>query len=131
MFAIEVQKIFTASHALRLPEGGAEPVHAHDFHVSVRIVAERLDALQTVVDFHAVERFLAGIVGSWQNHNLNEIEPFATTINPSAERIAERIGKLLLAPLQSLEGEGDRGLRLVEVRVTEAPGCVGIWLAGS
>jgi 6-pyruvoyltetrahydropterin/6-carboxytetrahydropterin synthase len=129
MFAIEVQKTFTASHALRLPEGGAEPGHAHDFQVTVRIVAAHLDALQTVVDFHAVEKFVTGIVAPWQGRSLNDIEPFARTVNPSAERIAERIGKLLLAPLQSLEGEGDRGLRLVEVRVTEAPGCVGVWLA--
>ena len=127
MFTIEVQTSFTASHALHLPEGGTEPRHSHDFLVTARIAAQHLDALQTVVDFHAVERFLAGIVAPWQNRHLNDFEPFASTANPSAERIAERIGKLLLAPIQSLEGEGDRGLHLVEVRITEAPGCLAIW----
>ena len=128
MFAIEVETVFHASHALRLPEGGTEPLHAHDFRVTVRVEARALDALQTVVDFHLVEKVLIGIVDPWRNCNLNEIPPFDKVVNPSAERLAERIGKLLLAPLESMEGEGDRGLRLTEVRITEAPGCLAVWI---
>lgn len=127
MFAIEVTTTFQAEHALRLPGGGEEPRHAHDFHVAVQIEAEKLDALSTVVDFHLVERALEGIVAAWRGKCFNDIEPFASTVNPSAERVAERIARLLLAPIETFEGDADRGLRLVEVRITEAPGCLAIY----
>ena len=70
---------------------------------------------------------LDGIVAPWRGRHLNEIEPFISEVNPSAERIAERIGRLMLAPLETFEGEASRGLRLAEVRVTEAASCLAIW----
>ena len=95
MFAIEVQSTFSAAHALRLPDGAMEPFHGHDFHVAVRIAAEELDEMQTVADFHDVEAALNAIIAPWRNRNLNDLEPFRSKVNPSAERIAEQIGKHL------------------------------------
>ncbi len=56
MFAIEVQQTFHASHALRLPGGGIEPSHAHNFQLTAKIAADSLDPLETVLDFHEVEK---------------------------------------------------------------------------
>ncbi|HUO08767.1 MAG TPA: 6-carboxytetrahydropterin synthase [Phycisphaerae bacterium] len=127
MFAIEVQSTFSAAHALRLPDGRHEALHGHDFHVTVRIGADQLDALETVADFHDIHDALTVIVAPWRNRNLNDIEPFKTRVNPSAERIAEHIGIQLATALATADREHSRHLRLLEVRVTEAPQCVAIW----
>ncbi|MCL2639905.1 MAG: 6-carboxytetrahydropterin synthase [Phycisphaerales bacterium] len=121
MFAIEVASSFHASHALRLPTGNVEDSHAHHFHVTVKLAAEQLDATETVIDFHIVERFLSDILAPWQNKNLNTFEPFHSKYNPTAERIAQQIGEQLQAALAK------HSVHLVEVRLTEAPGCTAIW----
>ena len=130
MFAIEVQRTFCAAHALRLPGGGVEPLHGHNFQVTVKLTCTTLDALETVTDFHPVENALAAILAPWNNANLNDIEPFRTTINPSAERIAEQIGQSMRRALQKIDPDGiqKRQLRLTEVRLTEAPNCLAIWI---
>jgi 6-pyruvoyltetrahydropterin/6-carboxytetrahydropterin synthase len=132
MYAIDVQRTFSAAHALRLPGGGVEPLHGHDFQVTVRIACRELDKIETVLDFHLVEQWLGEVIGGWGNRNLNDIEPFKTKVNPSAERIAEQIGMEMVRRLKQhteREKEG-RGLYLVEVRITEAPGCAAIWTPG-
>jgi len=132
MFAIDVQRTFSAAHALRLPGGGVEPLHGHDFQVTVRIGCHQLLAIETVLDFHLVEQWLEEVTGGWGNRNLNDIEPFKTKVNPSAERIAEQIGTEIVRRLEQhaeKEKEG-RGLHLVDVRITEAPGCAAIWTPG-
>lgn len=129
MHAIEVQTSFCAAHALHLPNGETEPLHGHNFNVTVRLMCQKLDAMQTVMDFHEVERLLNEILGPWDNQNLNLMEPFRARINPSAERIAEQIGTQLQGALAGLPEAPvtTRGLRVVEIRLTEAPGCLAIW----
>ena len=130
MFAIDVQRTFSAAHALRLPGGVIEPLHGHDFQVTARIGCRVLDEIETVLDFHVVEKWLGEAIGPWQNRNLNEIEPFRSTVNPSAERIAEQIGVQLLRQLEqhAPQENARRGVRVMEVRITEAPGCLAIWM---
>jgi 6-pyruvoyltetrahydropterin/6-carboxytetrahydropterin synthase len=127
MFAIEVQSTFSAAHALRLPTGGLEPLHGHDFHVTVKIAADQLDSLETVADFHDIEDALNVILADWRNKNLNDLEPFKSRVNPSAERIAEHIGNRLAPALHAADIGHPRNLRLLEVRITEAPNCLAIW----
>ena len=101
MFAIEVTAEFCASHALRLPArlgGGLEPLHGHNFRVTVRVEAGGLDDLETVVDFHIVEKALHEVVGGWNNRHLNEVEPFVRELNPSAENVAFHIARSLGLP---------------------------------
>lgn len=126
-FSIETTKVFWAYHALRLPGGGAEPSHGHAFAVTIRIEAQKLDALETVLDFHPVEAALENILTPWEGKNLHEIPPFDKDINPSAERIAEQIGKAIITWLATLSDSAARQIRLTEVRITEAPNCLAIW----
>jgi 6-pyruvoyl-tetrahydropterin synthase len=130
MFAIEVQTVFCAAHALRTP-GETEPVHGHNFEVTVKLVCQKLEPTQTVADFEQVRALLEAIVGPWDNQTLNLLEPFRSRVNPSAERIAEQIGVQMQGALGALPdgAAAMRGLRVVEVRLTEAPGCVAIWQA--
>jgi hypothetical protein len=50
-------------------------------------------------------------------------------VNPSAERIAEQIGMQLQLALGSLPDApvAARGVKVAEVRVTEAHNCLAIW----
>ena len=124
VFLIEVSAGFRAGHQLRLSErlgGGVEPLHEHDWKVTVRVadISGTLDDMQTVTDFHLVEKILHEVVGPWEGKNLNDIPPFDVEVNPTAERVAERIGEQVNKWL--------KGVKAVEVRVTEAPGCVAVW----
>lgn len=130
MFLVEVTTEFCASHQLRLPGGVLEPMHGHNFQLTVQVAADALDGMDTVVDFHEVERALGAITGRWNNRHLNEVMPFGGAdgvlrVNPSAERIAEAVGQMMGEAVK----EDGRGVRVTEVRVTEAPGCLAVWRA--
>jgi len=133
MYSIEVTTTFCAAHALRFPGGdgisGTEPLHGHNFNVTVRLTCHKLDLAQTVIDFHVVEQLLGQVLAPWENQNLNQIDPFRGRVNPSAERIAEQIGGSLQGLLNQLPDgpAASRGVKVAEVRLTEAPGCLAIW----
>ena len=121
MFAIEVHATFCATHQLRLPGGTSEPLHGHDWHVTARVISPQLDALETVMDFHDLELSLRKICALWNHRHLNDISPFDRTINPSAERVAQRLAQLL-APEIPPPG------KLYSISITEAPGCAAIYM---
>ena len=128
-YEITTDAVFSAAHALRLPDGSLEPLHGHDWRVAVTVASDRLDAMDTVMDFHQLEAAVEAVVGPWRNRCLNDVEPFGVerggevelTVNPSAERVAERIGVAVAAGLSE-------GVRLVRVDVGEAPGCTARYL---
>lgn len=120
MFEIETDSTFYATHALRLPDGSFEPVHAHDWKLTVAVTADKLDAMDCVMDFHELERIIDDITGPWRDQHLNDVAPFVGVINPSAERVAEQIGEAVSRKLP-------QGVRLLSVRLTEAPGCCAVY----
>ena len=121
MFAIEVHATFCATHQLRLPGDKLEPQHGHDWCVTARVASQQLDTLETVMDFHVLERMLKEICDCWHYRHLNDIAPFDRTINPSAERVAQRIAELLAPQIPP-------PAKLLSVALTEAPGCVAIYM---
>ena len=121
MYAIEVCGEFCASHQLRLPGGRLEPLHGHNWRVKVQVGSPRLDDLETVMDFHVLEKALAGIVAGFNHGHLNDIPPFDKGYNPSAERVAQRIAELLVPHIVS-------PARLIHVKVSEAGGCYALFL---
>jgi len=122
MFQIVITREFSAAHALKLPNGEMEPLHGHNWPVDVTIEAADLDELETVMDFHILERDLDAILKQLNNRNVNDVGPFVDCkINPSAERIAQWIGQLLIPTLP-------KRTKLVSVRIGEAPGCKAVWL---
>jgi len=120
-YEIEVKQTFCAAHALRLPDGSLETLHGHNWQVMVTVQSGQLDAMDTVMDFHELERWLDALMAQVNNGNLNTLPPFADgsgglAINPSAERVAQWIGEDIAAKLPE-------SASLVSVRVSEAPGC--------
>src|SRR5271169_3691848 len=96
-FEISILRQFAAAHALRLPGGGIEPLHGHNWRLRVCVGAARLDAMGTVMDFHELERLVEPIVEPMRNRNLNELAWFAT-VNPSAENVARHVAQNLRLP---------------------------------
>lgn len=115
MFEVTVETTFAAAHALRLGDT-REPLHGHNWHVTVTLAGPTLDPDGLLVDFHAVEHLLRDITAPFHNANLNDTPPF-TDLNPSAENVALHIARALVAGLRG----GRASIR--SVRVTEAPGC--------
>ena len=82
---------------------------------------ERWRLARALVDFHAMERALDGIIGRFHNRNLNDTPPF-DHINPSAELVAQFIAV-------ELSGHLPRGVFVQSVSVGEAPGCTATYLS--
>lgn len=120
MYEITIQRVFAAAHALRLPDGSTEPMHGHNWPVEITVSSSQLDAMETVMDFHDLQAIVDDILKCVNNQNLNEIEPFVSQMNPSAERVAEWIGREVLSRLPV-------GVSLESVRLGEAPGCFALW----
>lgn len=117
-FSIRIDRSFAATHALRLPDGRFEPVHGHGWSVGVVVGADRLDAMDCVMDFHELERQLDSVIRPWDRRHLNAVEPFVSGVNPSAERVAEAIARGLALPAHVF---------LERVEVGEATGCTAIY----
>jgi 6-pyruvoyltetrahydropterin/6-carboxytetrahydropterin synthase len=117
MYEITISKTFAAAHAIRLPDGSLEPVHGHNWPVDVTVAADQLDAIETVMDFHVLEQAIDQLLTRVHNRHLNDVEPFIKTkVNPTAERVAWWIATEIARSLPA-------GIRMVSVRVGEAPGC--------
>lgn len=115
MFEVVVESSFVASHAVRLPTGEMEPIHEHDWQVSVVFEGPTLNGDGMLVDFELVRERLLAILAPLRGTNLNE-HPAWGSKPASAERVAQRIFELL----DDVSGS-QATLRRVTVR--EAPGC--------
>lgn len=122
MFELTVDREFCAAHAIRVA-GVVEPVHGHNWRVTVCVGSASLDDDGLVCDFHALERALDEIIAPWRNADLNAAIAFASR-NPTAEVVAQAIGERLDSWTRSVCREG---VRTLWARVTEAPGCAAVW----
>jgi 6-pyruvoyltetrahydropterin/6-carboxytetrahydropterin synthase len=121
MYEITISKVFAAAHAIRLYDGTLEPIHGHNWNVDVTVSARQLDEMETVMDFHVLEKAVDELMKKVHNRHLNEVEPFIDCkVNPTAERVAWWIGTEIA---KTLPGH----VTLTSVRVTEAPGCATTW----
>ncbi|MDB5325141.1 MAG: 6-pyruvoyl tetrahydropterin synthase family protein [Phycisphaerales bacterium] len=114
MFEISVTRTFCASHQVRFADGTLEPMHGHNWTVTVSAGAEELDADGFVIDFHQLELRLDAILKPLNNAHLNDAKLLAGR-NPSAEIVCQAIGQAI---------QIDPPARLLFVSITEAPGCV-------
>lgn len=116
MYAISIERTFSAAHALRFLDGSEEEIHGHNWQVVVEVQRDGLDELGLVVDFHLVEQHLDGLLALMHNRNLNAHPAFVER-NPSAENVAGYLFERLEAMLDIAPA------RLWSVTVSEAPGC--------
>lgn len=108
-FQITTARHFAAAHQLRLYDGSLEPLHGHNWRVTVTVAADKLDAIGVVMDFHELERQVDAVVAPLHNTHLNDAAAFAQ-LNPSTEHVALHVGRSLALP---------EGVRLVSVEVWE------------
>jgi 6-pyruvoyltetrahydropterin/6-carboxytetrahydropterin synthase len=110
-YQITTTRYFAAAHQLRLEDGSLEPLHGHNWRITVTVGADKLDPIGVVMDFHVLERLVNAIVDPLHNTHLNDTPPFAE-VNPTTEHIARHIADALQLPA---------GVRLVSVEVWETP----------
>ncbi len=90
MFELMVETTFAAAHQLRGYKGKCEQMHGHNWKVQVHVVAERLNDIDIVMDFHDIKKLLNEVIEPLDHSFLNDIFPF-TEKNPSSENIAKWI----------------------------------------
>jgi len=113
-YEIQITSGFCATHQLRLGSGRLESMHGHDWKVTLVVGAERLDPLETVMDFHILQSQLAKILERWHYGHLNDSDPFRSELNPTAERVAFEVARRMQLDPRAV---------LLSVTVEEAPGC--------
>lgn len=118
MFEVSVGGWFAAAHQLRLLDGRWEPLHGHNWNVSVTFAGLELDAMGVLIDFVAVRRRLDEVLAALHDRNLNELAEFSGK-NPSAEAVAVHVAERM-AELAPAGG----AVELWSVEVEETPGCV-------
>lgn len=119
MYRLTVETEFAAAHAIML-RGEREPLHGHNWRVTVTLAGPTLDDEGLLCDFHAIEGALRTATERIHNRNLNEVPPF-DRVNPTAELVAKHLAEAVAEGIPSADAA--RGVRVESVRVTEAPGC--------
>ena len=120
MYEISVSGRFIAEHQLRLPGGGYESPHAHDWRVTVEIAGPNLDQNGLLIDFHEIKARLDELLAIFYDRNLNRLPAFQH-LPPSAENVARHIA-------EQMGGLLPEGARLKCVEVEEARGCIARFL---
>jgi 6-pyruvoyltetrahydropterin/6-carboxytetrahydropterin synthase len=115
MYEIQVESSFNAIHRLPLPNGDWEPLHGHDWHVTVTLRGPTLDSGGMLVDFHELEKVLKSFTARLHHTDLNE-NPLISHQPPSAEHVARVIYDSMCEVLSN-------AAKVYSVCVTEAPGC--------
>ena len=118
MYEITVEREFCAAHALEIA-GTREPMHGHNFRVTVTVAGDKLDGDGLLCDFHTVNAVLKEVCRPFVNQNLNETPPF-NRVNPTAELIAKHVGDEMVTRLEDALAPA---ARIAAVRVTETTGC--------
>lgn len=118
MYELEVNAEFCAAHAIVIA-GRREPVHGHNWRVTLTVAGPTLDGDGLLCDFHEVEAALRQAVAPLDNADLNAAGPF-DRLNPTAEHVARHLAERVSA---ALTGRLPPGARVASCRVTEAPGC--------
>lgn len=114
-YELSVEGSFSSAHALRGYEGACESLHGHNWAVQAKVVSPRLDSIGLAVDFKVIKGALDKALAELDHRNLNDLPAFAAD-NASAERVAQHV-------YQRLHDGFVGPLRLLQVTVTESPGC--------
>ena len=88
MFEVTVEAGFSSGHYLRNYRGKCENPHGHNYKVFITLVGEELDPTGLLLDFKLLKQVMRPTVEYLDHKMINELEPFVTEINPSAENLA-------------------------------------------
>ena len=63
MYEIEITRHFSGAHRLEGYPGDCRKLHGHNWLVTVRLTAEKLDEIGIAVDFKILKRMRSGLLG--------------------------------------------------------------------
>lgn len=116
MYTLKVEGAFEAAHRVVNYPGKCDRLHGHNWKVEALVSGTELDELGMLVDFKAIKNALKGVLDRFDHRFLNELEPFSTGVNPTAENLARII-------FEELEGSAAfvRDSHLSAITVYETP----------
>ena len=88
MFEVTVEAGFSSGHYLRNYRGKCENPHGHNYKVFITLQGNDLDEAGLLLDFKLLKQVMRPVVDYLDHKMINELEPFVTEINPSAENLA-------------------------------------------
>lgn len=116
MYTLKVEGAFEAAHQLPDYPGKCARLHGHNWVVEAVVKGKQLDDLGMLVDFKIVKKALNAVLDRYDHRFLNELEPFKTQVNPTAENLARIIFTELAA-----SDVFKNGAYLAAVTVFESP----------
>ncbi len=114
-FEVMIERNFSSAHQLRGYKGKCENLHGHNYKIEIYARGRELDNIGLLVDFGDLKAAADEIVKYLDHRNINELPPFDSELNPSAENLA----KYFLE--QVSERVGDKRVQVYKVRCFETP----------
>ena len=116
MYTLKAEGAFEAAHKIKDYPGKCARLHGHNWVVEAVVKGEELDELGMLTDFKTVKKALNETLERFDHRYLNELEPFASGVNPTAENLARIIFEELASHACFV-----RGAALAAVTVFESP----------
>jgi 6-pyruvoyltetrahydropterin/6-carboxytetrahydropterin synthase len=114
-FEVMIERNFSSAHQLRGYRGKCENLHGHNYKIEIYARGRELNNIGLLVDFVELKEAADDLVTYLDHKNLNELEPFVTEQNPSAENLARFILERLAVRLD------DDRVKIYKVRCFETP----------
>ncbi|MBL8170388.1 MAG: 6-carboxytetrahydropterin synthase QueD [Acidobacteria bacterium] len=115
---VMIEMGFSSAHALRGYQGKCENTHGHNYKVEVYVRGQKLNHIGLLIDFKELKSATKKLVDYLDHKNINELPPFDTEVNPSAEEMAvfflQEVGRQI----------NDDRVQVYKVRVWETDTCV-------
>ena len=116
MYTLKVEGAFEAAHHLPDYPGKCARLHGHNWVVETVVKGRELDKLGMLVDFKTVKKALNNVLDRYDHRFLNELVPFNTGVNPTAENLA----RIIFTELEDNEAFTAE-VQLAAVTVFESP----------
>jgi len=114
-YEVMIERNFSSAHQLRGYRGKCENLHGHNYKIEIYARGRELNHIGLLVDFVELKQAADELVTYLDHKNLNELEPFVTEQNPSAENVARFCLEKLAAKLN------DNRVEIYKVRCFETP----------
>jgi 6-pyruvoyltetrahydropterin/6-carboxytetrahydropterin synthase len=102
MFEVTVEAGFSSGHYLRNYQGKCENPHGHNYKVFVTLIGEQLDSTGLLLDFKLLKQVMRPTVEYLDHRMINDLEPFVSELNPSAENLARYFFEQTAAQLHEM-----------------------------
>jgi 6-pyruvoyltetrahydropterin/6-carboxytetrahydropterin synthase len=114
-FEVMIERNFSSAHQLRGYKGKCENLHGHNYKIEIYARGRELNHIGLLVDFVELKDAADDLVTYLDHKNLNELEPFVSAQNPSAENLARFVLERLAAQID------DDRVKIYKVRCFETP----------